>query len=113
MTYEVVIHRPARNDLRAAYLYAARRAPLAARRWLDRFESALQSLTRFPERCPLAKENSKVDIELREFPFGRKPYVYRTVFTIDGTLVRVLRVRRAQRKFLTQSEIEKALDDDT
>jgi hypothetical protein len=49
-----------------------------------------------------------VDVELREYLFGKKPYVFRVIFTIDGEVVRILRIRRAQRRYLTRSQIEEA-----
>jgi len=57
----------------------------------------------------LARENRKVDIELREYLFGKRPFVFRVIFTIDGETVRILRIRRAQRRFLTRDEIDEAL----
>jgi plasmid stabilization system protein ParE len=99
----------AREDLLEAYERAVENAPIAADRWLDRFESALETLKQAPQRRPLARENSKVEIELREFLFGRRPYVFRVLFTIDGAAVRVLRIRRAQRRYLTAREIVDAL----
>jgi plasmid stabilization system protein ParE len=110
MTYRVILQRLATQDLEAAYTWAAQRAPTTASRWLDRFEASLQTLEKLPERCPLARENRKVDIELREFHFGKRPYVYRVIFTIDNDTVRVLRIRRAQRRFLTRSELDQAID---
>jgi len=64
MTHRVVLQRLAEADLEEAYLHAARRAPQTAARWLDRFQTALQSLNQRPERCPLAPENRKLGIEL-------------------------------------------------
>ncbi len=109
MSYNVVVQSLARSDLQEAYGWAAERAPLSAERWLDRFERSLERLAEFPDRCSLARENGKVDVELREFLFGKKPYVFRVIFTIDGQFVRILRIRRAQRRFLTKAEIEIAI----
>ncbi len=86
MTYRVFFQRLARADLAESYNYAARRAPLTAGRWLDRFQRALGTLARKPERCPFARENGKVELELREFHFGKRPNVFRVIYTIDGAL---------------------------
>jgi hypothetical protein len=59
-------------------------------------------------RFGFAPENRKVAIELRQFLFGRKPNVYRVIFTIEPEVVRVLRIRRGQRRFLTRREFEDA-----
>ena len=110
MTYRVILQRLAVADLQEAYEWAARRAPRTAQRWLKRFEDALQSLERNPQRCPFARENGKVEVELREFLLGKPPFVFRVVFTIDQDAVRILRVRRAQRRFLTKPQIDEAMD---
>jgi plasmid stabilization system protein ParE len=112
MTYAVDLQRLAFEDLREAYRWAAAGAPEAADRWLDRFQASLQTLDHNPERCPFARENGKVEVEIREFLFGKRPYVFRVVFTIDDETVRILRIRRAQRRLLTRIEIEEALEGD-
>ena len=110
MKYRVLLQRLAIEDLDQAATWAAQHAPTTTARWLDRFHCALQTLDMNPQRCALAKENTKVGIELREFHFGRRPGVFRVVFTIDGDTVRILRICRAQRRWLTRSQIEEASD---
>jgi plasmid stabilization system protein ParE len=106
MSYRVVVQRLARLDLEGYFLYAARRAPFTATRWYDRFKEAIGRLANRPQRYGFAPENRKVELELRQFLFGRKPNVYRVVFTIEPGIVRVLRIRRGQRRFLTRTEIQ-------
>jgi len=108
--YRVLLQNLAMKDLEEAYEYAARHAPDAAVAWLDRFQQALATLSRNPQRCPKAPEDRKLSYELREFLFGKRPNVFRAVYTIDGNTVRILRIRRASRRFLKQSEIDDALD---
>jgi toxin ParE1/3/4 len=105
MKYRVTMLRLAQEDLAQAYRWAARRAPHTAALWLDRFHQALQTLADNPERCPHARENSKVAIEIREFLFGRRPNVFRVIFTIRDDAVRVIRIRRAQRRLLSRKEL--------
>ena len=112
MTYQVRVHRIARLDLRDAYEWAHERAPSTVDRWFDRFREAIRSLELHPERCPLAAENRKVSLEVRELHFGRRPNVFRVIFHIDGNDVRVLRIRRAQRRQLTRREITDAIRSD-
>jgi plasmid stabilization system protein ParE len=106
MTHRVVFQRLAVQDLDDAFVWAARKAPAA--RWLDRFQAALQRLDTNPQRCPRAREQRKVDIDLREFLFGKAPNAYRAIFMIDGDTVRVLRIRRAQRRPLTWKQVDDA-----
>ena len=70
MTYRVILQRLAIQDLDGAFEWAARRAPATAARWLDRFQAALQRLDTNPQRCLRAREQRKVDVELREILFG-------------------------------------------
>ncbi len=112
MTYRVILQRLAIQDLDDAFVWAARKAPATAARWLDRFQAALQRLDTNPQRCPRAREHRKVDVELREILFGKTPNVYRAIFLIDGDTVRVLRIRRAQRRPLTRKQIDEASEQD-
>ncbi len=75
MSYHVVITENAKANLRSDYLHAAEHAPVTAARRLSRFEAALGTLARNPERLGLAPENDAVDEEIRQFLFGRR---YRT-----------------------------------
>ncbi len=105
MIFEVRLQTNALQDLDAAYQYAASHAPDPAAQWLGRFKVALKSLEHNPERCPLAPESRRSSRELREFLFGKRPFVFRVIFTVDGDAVRILRICRAQRKLLTQDEL--------
>jgi len=95
MSYHVVITENAKANLCSYYLHAAEHAPVTAARWLSRFEAALGTLARNPERCGLAPENDAVDEEIRQFLFGRRSSVFRALFTIAEGEVRVLHIRRA------------------
>jgi plasmid stabilization system protein ParE len=106
MKYRVVVQRLALEDLDESYLWAARHAPQTSARWLNRFQAELQTLADNPQRCSLAPENGKVWREIRQLLFGKRPNVYRAVFTIDGETVRVLRIRRAARRLLSKQELE-------
>ncbi|MCA9124481.1 MAG: transposase [Planctomycetaceae bacterium] len=53
-----------------------------------------------------------LDDEGVELLHGHKPYVFRIIFVIDRSLVRILRVRRGQRRNLTEQQLEDALTDD-
>jgi plasmid stabilization system protein ParE len=112
MTFRVVLQRLASADVAEAYEWAASRAPDEASKWVSRLEKTLGTLAEHPDQCPLARESSKVAIEVRELLFGRRPYVFRVLYVIDGDVVRILRILRAQQRFLTKSQIEEALKPD-
>jgi plasmid stabilization system protein ParE len=105
MAYEVRLQPLAENDLEEAYLWAANRAPETAANWLARFHTVLKTLSEHPERCEFAPENKKLDKGLRQFLFGRKPNVFRAVFLIDRSVVRIIRIRRAARRGLKPGDL--------
>ena len=94
MTHQVIVTQRAKDDLRRYYLLAAEYAPETAARWLDRFESSLQTLATNPERCDLAPEDDLVDQTIRQFFFGKRTGRYRVLFAIEDTQVMVLHIRR-------------------
>lgn len=66
-------------------------------RWFLAMEEAIESLSTLPERCPHAPESAYFPFEVRQLLHGRKPHVYRILFTIDADVVRILHVRHARR----------------
>ena len=94
MTHQVIVTQRAKDDLRRYYLLAAEYAPETAARWLDRFESSLQTLATNPERCDLAPEDDLVDQTIRQFFFGKRTGRYRVLFAIEDNQVMVLHIRR-------------------
>ena len=59
--YRVVVTRQAQADIRGAFQYIHKRAPLNAERWLWRLYSQLDTLEQFPERCAYARERLHLD----------------------------------------------------
>jgi len=112
MSFQIRLQRLAERDLLQAYQWAAEKAPTTATQWLDRFEESLRTLGKNPERCSLSQENKLTESEIRELHVGKLPNVYRVIFTIDGTIVRILRILRAQRQFLKKNQIIESLKDE-
>jgi plasmid stabilization system protein ParE len=71
-------------------------------RWFLALEDAIASLANFPQRCPLAPENSEFPFEVRQLLYGRKPHVYRILFTIEGETVHVLHIRHGRGRPLSK-----------
>lgn len=61
-----------------------------------------------PDRCPIARESKRVFFELRQLLFGHKPDVLRILFTIDGDVVRVLKIVRASKRSPTKQSIQRS-----
>lgn len=108
MKYQVRLQPAAAADLEEAYLHAAKHAPLTAARWLNRFQDALGTLERNPERCALAPENRWSRRELRQYLYGKRAHVYRAIYTIEADTVWIVRIRRAVRKPFTRAELGEA-----
>ncbi len=49
-----------------------------------RFKSSDREVAEFPERCPVAPESVRFPFEVRQMLYGKKPNMYRIMFTIDG-----------------------------
>jgi plasmid stabilization system protein ParE len=70
----------------------------AGKRWFVALQDAIASLADFPARCPLAPENAVFPFEVRHLLYGRKPHVYRILFTIKDQIVYVLHIRHGRRQ---------------
>jgi plasmid stabilization system protein ParE len=55
--YEVVVQPVAEAELEEAYRYIWKDSPERAARWRRRVLAKAESLSRLPQRCPLAPEN--------------------------------------------------------
>jgi plasmid stabilization system protein ParE len=80
----------------------SRHAGEAGLRWFLRLREAIESLAEMPGRCPLAPENASVSFEMRQLLYGRKPHVYRILFTIEDDMVYALRIRHGRRRRLDE-----------
>ncbi|MGC2660889.1 MAG: type II toxin-antitoxin system RelE/ParE family toxin [Bryobacteraceae bacterium] len=70
-------------------------------RWFEGLRKAVGTLTDLPQRCLLARENDSVPFEMRQLLYGRRPHVYRILFTIEGSTVSILRIRHGRRENLS------------
>ena len=76
----------------------AQQAGDAGLRWFLALDDVIASLATLPHRCALAPENARFPFEVRQLLYGRKPHVYRILFTIRGDTVYILHVRHGRRK---------------
>jgi len=67
-------------------------------RWIAALQDAIASLAEFPARCPLAPENTVFPFEVRHLLYGKRPHVYRILFTIEDQTVYVLPIRHGRRQ---------------
>jgi plasmid stabilization system protein ParE len=95
MSYTVVVTEPAEEELLAAYQWwATHRSAEQAGRWYNGILDAIGTLAENPERCPIAREDGKFPVELRELHFGlgTRPS-HRAIFTIRPDVVLVYTIR--------------------
>src|SRR3569623_75783 len=84
------------DDVRRIAGFISRRvSPKSAARWQNRIESAIGRLERDAETWPEADEAAELNRTLRCMLHGRRPHVYRILFTINGQMVNVHRIRHA------------------
>lgn len=67
-------------------------------RWFHGLEDAVASLANFPKSSPIAPESIRFHFEVRQLFYGRKPHIYRILFTIEGEVVKVLHIRHGRRR---------------
>lgn len=104
MTLRVIVLPNAKANLYSYYLHAAKHAPVTAARWMERFESAIESLASLPERWPLAPEDKLLNRQ-SQMLFGKRPNVYRVFFWVIKDRVEVLHVRRAAMDLASLTDI--------
>jgi plasmid stabilization system protein ParE len=100
MAFKVHLSAAADEEAEKHYRWYAKRAPLAAARWYNGLLDAIETLADNPERCGLAPESEHFDEEIRQLLYGKRPHVYRVLFTIHGETVHVLHIRHGARRFL-------------
>jgi toxin ParE1/3/4 len=86
--YRVDITATAEADATEIWDYIAHDNPDMATAFIPRLEDQINSLERYPERCPLVPENELLDTAYRHLLFGN----YRTIFKIVGSKVIILRI---------------------
>jgi plasmid stabilization system protein ParE len=98
VTYRVVFTAKARADVIEQFRYLADRSPAAAARWYAGIEKAVAKLGTQPERHPIAHdETERFGITLRQMLYGRRPGVFRILFSVENDTVTLHYVRHSAR----------------
>jgi plasmid stabilization system protein ParE len=101
MTYRVVIEATAEREIRAVVRWKTQNAsPTVAARWYNGLLKKIATLRTHPTRCPVAAENDKFPIEIRELLYGRRRNVFRIIFTIRDDTVSILFVHHGAQQEL-------------
>jgi len=104
MTYRVELTVRAARDLDLLYRQIHADESGTAARWFNGLEKVIRTLQRFPFRCPMAPEASKLQRPVRHLLYGKKPHVYRVVYELDDQqkVVHVLTIRHGARDEFTE-----------
>ncbi|WP_341529759.1 type II toxin-antitoxin system RelE/ParE family toxin [Nostoc sp. UHCC 0302] len=82
--------------------------PERVRQWYEGLLRTIESLSKMPKRCPLARENEYFSQEIRQILYGRGRNSYRILFTIlettDFSIVRILHIRHAAQQTLGENQ---------
>ena len=106
MTLKLVISERAHQDIERNAVWWARYHSLTqAIDWQDAVYRQLESIPEMPESYSLASENPKFDEELRQKNVGLGVGGYRAVFTVRGTEVHILTIRRGAQRELGNQEL--------
>lgn len=99
MTYEIELAETALADIRETTRWLRDEvSPASADRWLTGLEKAIDGLSVYPNRHPLAAESEKFPSPIREILYGKhRNSRYRILYNIDGTTVFVLYIRHVAR----------------
>jgi plasmid stabilization system protein ParE len=90
----------------SAQWWADNRSFVQAVKWYEGFLRALVTLEKNPERCPLARENESMPVEMRELHFGLGRHkTHRAVFTIRPDYVVVYAIRHLAADDLSPDDI--------
>lgn len=104
MAFRVEVTSKAKQDANAILEWLlAQHAGEAGLRWFRKLDQAIASLAELPARCRLAPEDASVPFEMRQLLYGHRPHTYRILFTIEGEVVYVLRIRHGRRSYLGET----------
>jgi len=97
--------RAAADIVRVAGTIARTVSLRSATNWRQRIEAVIRALSADADQWPEADEAGDLGLDLRCKLFGRRPKVYRVLFTIDGDTVNVHAVRHAAQDRLQPDDI--------
>jgi plasmid stabilization system protein ParE len=105
MVYRVIVTPDAQTDLKHSAAYIRRDSRSAADRWLKQMRARIRTLSRYPERCPLAPESETFGEPVRELLCGSgNRGTYRVIFVVIDNIVYVSHVRHGSMLPLTPED---------
>jgi plasmid stabilization system protein ParE len=111
MKYRIETSSVAEAEADSAFLRLSQvTSPVEASQWYSGLLQAIESLSKMPKRCSLARENKYFSQEIRQLLYGRGRNSYRVLFTIfegqDLSTVRILHIRHASQQTIGENPDE-------
>ena len=100
MQFQVIITPSAKADIFEINTFFLENYSDLAEKWLWGMSEAITSLSKFPERCPVSPESEAFDVIVRQLLYGKKPHIYRILFSVQDEKVYILRVRSTRQQSL-------------
>jgi|ERR1019366_7765571 plasmid stabilization system protein ParE len=85
MEYRVALAETAQADVERIYRWVTSEAPERGPDWFEELIESVDSLERFPARCPMAREANESKQGIRCLLFGKRHGVYRILYETDET----------------------------
>ncbi len=107
MSHRVILNERAESQLEAAYLWwREQRSAEQATRWYNGFLDSLNSLRNDPDRCGLAREDSKFPYPVHELKYGLgRRTTHRALFTVRQDMVFVFSIRHVAQKDVSPDDV--------
>lgn len=86
--FQVEITATAQSDIKEIFQYVASDNKKAAINLIEEIERQIDSLEKFPARCPVIPESFELGVECRQIIYGH----YRTIFRVEAAKVIILRI---------------------
>ncbi len=108
MTYRVDISIPALQDAENAFLRLREFNLENSKSWYEGLLESINSLEKFPNRCPIAPESKNVGREIRQLFYGKTKQGYRIYFEIleQEKVVRIYRIWHSSKDSISKDEFE-------
>ncbi|MBL1173607.1 type II toxin-antitoxin system RelE/ParE family toxin [Pantanalinema sp. GBBB05] len=111
MKYRIEISSVAEAEVDGAFLRLSQvSSPTQASQWYSELLQAIESLSRSPKRCALARENEYFSQEIRQLLYGQGRNSYRILFTVlegqNVSTVRILHIRHASQQTIGEDSEE-------
>ncbi len=98
--FRIEVTANAQADADAAYAWMAENiSPTFAEQWYQGLFKPLETLTKHPTRCPLARESDRFAEEIRELIYGKRKHKnkYRILYPIRQDVVAILYIHHSAR----------------